>query len=277
MSNNYWANRARKAQDAATARSIKETEKILKKYYSTAAQKILGQFEETYNRLLSSIEDGREPTPADLYKLDKYWQLQGQLRRELQKLGDRKISLLTKMFETNYFEVYYSFALPSQSTYSKLDTHIAQQVINSIWCADGKTWSQRIWGNIDKLQASLNENLIDCVISGRKTSDLKKMLMERFNVSYSRADALVRTEMTHIQTQAAKKRYEDYGLKEYEILGNDDDSCGNHPIDCHKMNGKRFLYTQLQEGVNAPPFHPRCKCCIIPVIPKSFGEQTLNN
>ena len=77
MSDNYWANRARKAQDAATARSIKETEKILKKYYSTAAQKILGQFEETYNHLLSSIKDGREPTPADLYKLDKYWQLQG--------------------------------------------------------------------------------------------------------------------------------------------------------------------------------------------------------
>jgi SPP1 gp7 family putative phage head morphogenesis protein len=268
VSNNYWVNRARKAQDAATARSVKETEKILKKYYSTSAQKILGQFEQTYQHLLSSIEKGREPTPADLYKLDKYWQLQGQLRRELQKLGDRKISLLTKMFETNYFEVYYSFALPSQSTYSKLDTRIAQQVINSIWCADGKTWSQRIWGNIDKLQASLNENLIDCVISGRKPGELKKLLQERFNVSYSRADALVRTEMTHIQTQAAKKRYEDYGLKEYEILGNDDDSCGNHSVDCHKMHGKRFLYAQLQEGVNAPPFHPRCKCCILPVIPK---------
>ena len=76
MSNNYWVNRARKAQDAATARSVKETEKILKKYYSNAAQKVLGQFEQTYNHLLSSIEKGREPTPADLYKLDKYWQFQ---------------------------------------------------------------------------------------------------------------------------------------------------------------------------------------------------------
>lgn len=263
---NYWADRAVKAQERATAKGVKETEKILRRYYAASAQKILGQFEETYNHLLSSIDDGREPTPADLYKLDKYWQLQGQIRRELQKLGDKKISLLTKQFETNFFEVYYSFGLPGEPAYSTLDKSAVRQMIESIWCADGKSWSQRVWGNLGRLQETLNDGLIHCVAAGKKPTELKKILQERFNVSYSRADALVRTEMTHIQTEAAKKRYESYGLKEYEILGNDDDSCGNHSVDCHKMNGKKFLYAQMQIGVNAPPFHPRCKCCIVPVV-----------
>ena len=76
----------------------------------------------------------------------------------------------------------------------------------------------------------------------------------------------MRTEIAHIQTVAAAQRYKDYGIAEYEILGNDDDSCGNHGIDCHKLDGKRFKYSEMITGVNAPPFHPNCKCSIIPVI-----------
>lgn len=259
MSNGYWAKRIAKGQDRATAHNIKETEKILKKYYGSTAQKILGQFEQTYNHVLSSIEKGREPTPADLYKLDKYWQLQGQLRQELQKLGERKIALLTKQFETNFFEVYYGFALPGEDTYAKIDRGVVSQIINAIWCADGKTWSNRIWGNINKLQDALNTNLIDCLITGKKNSELKKMLQEQFNVSYGRADALVRTEMAHIQTQAAQKRYESYGIEEVEVFVDEDEkTC---PI-CAKHEGERYLVS-AQMPV---PFHTRCRCCMVPVI-----------
>lgn len=256
---NYWGNRVAKAQAKATAQSIKETEKILRKYYASSAEKVLGQFEATYQHLLSSIEKGREPTPADLYKLDKYWQLQGQLRRELMKLGEKQVVSLTKQFEINFFEVYYSFALPSQDTFATLDKSMAHQMINSIWCADGKSWSSRIWGNINTLQSRLNENLIDCVISGKKTTELKHILQEQFDVSYGRADALVRTEMAHIQTQAAQKRYEDYGIQEVEVFVDEDErTC---PI-CSKYEGKRYPV-----GAQYPvPLHPRCRCCMIPVI-----------
>jgi SPP1 gp7 family putative phage head morphogenesis protein len=72
--------------------------------------------------------------------------------------------------------------------------------------------------------------------------------------------------MAHIQTQAAKQRYQDYGLTEYEILGNDDDSCGGGKVDCHELNGKKFKYSEMVVGKNAPPFHPNCKCCIVPVV-----------
>ena len=124
----------------------------------------------------------------------------------------------------------------------------------------------RIWTNNNRLLETLNEQLIHCVASGKKTTELKNLLQERFGVSYSTANRLVRTELAQIQTQAAKQRYVDYGLKEYEILGNDDDSCGNHSVDCHEMNGKRFYYADMVIGKNAPPFHPNCKCCIVPVI-----------
>ena len=262
----YWAERVVRSQEKLTSKSIRKAQAQLRKYYKTTMIGVLDEFEKTYNKLLLSMDEGKEPTPADLYKLDKYWQMQGQLAAELKKLGDLEAAMLSKSFETHFFEVYYSFGIPGEQAYNTISVEGARQMINAIWCADGKAWSNRVWDNVAALKEQLNEGLIECVVSGKKPTELKQKLMERFGVSLSRADTLIRTEMAHIQTQAAKQRYEDYGLEEYEILGNDDDSCGNHGVDCHELNGKRFLYAQMVAGKNAPPFHPNCKCCIVPVV-----------
>lgn len=268
---NYWQKRLIQTQDALSQKNIKQIKKQLDKYYATAMKHTIDSFIATHEKLLSAIEEGKEPTPADLYKLDKYWVAQTQLRQELEKLGNRQMVTLSKAFETDFFEIYYSYSKEGAQTFITIDTSLVQQMINSIWCADGKSWSQRVWDNMSLLQQTLNESLIEIVATGKKTTDLKNLLQERFGVSYSRADALVRTEIAHIQTEAAKKRYEDYGLKEYEILGNEDDTCvpdksKKHGIDCHELHGKKFLYTEMVVGKNAPPFHPRCKCCIVPVV-----------
>lgn len=263
---NYWAKRQAKIQEALANKSEKKINQQLAKYYGASARRVIENFERVYNRLLAQQADGIAPTPADLYKLDAYWAFQAQLRNELQKLGEKQVSLLTKEFEIMFFEVYYSIAPEGLQAFNTIDAAAARQMINAVWLADGKDFSQRIWGNTERLIESLNEQLILTVATGKKTTDLKKQLQQRFGVSYSRANTLVRTELAHVQTVAAKQRYEDYGLKYYEILGNDDDSCGNHSVDCHEMDGKKFLYSEMNIGVNAPPFHPNCRCAIIPVI-----------
>ena len=264
--NSYWAKRMAKAQEKISAKNEKAIQKQLIKYYGSTMNRVIADFESTYNKLLATVEEGRQPTPADLYKLDKYWQLQAQARAELEKLGARQIALLSKAFEADWFEIYYSIDIEGAKAFSTIDKAMVQQMLSQVWCADGKSWSQRIWTNNSRLLETLNEGLIHVVATGKKTTELKNVLQERFGVSYSRANTLVRTELSHIQTVAAKQRYESYGLTEYEILGNDDDSCGNHSVDCHEMDGKKFLYSEMNVGVNAPPFHPNCKCSIIPVV-----------
>lgn len=263
---NYWAERNDRAQTILTNKNIKATEKQIKKYYVRAMTKIIGQFTETYDKVQASIAEGKEPTPADLYKLDSYWQMQNQLRYELEKLGDEQVVALSKAFQKQWHDIYNSVALPGEAAFSTIDNALVEQMINEIWCADGRSWSQRIWINNNKLQEALNENLIHVLVAGKKTTELKKLLQEQFNVSYGRANSLVRTEIAHIQTKAAAKRYQDYGLEKYEILGREKDNCGNHGADCHEMDGKVFYYNEMSIGKNAPPFHPNCRCAIIPVI-----------
>ena len=256
---NYWGERMAKSQAILTDKSIAQTEKQMKLYYQKSFQKTLDNFTKTYEKIFQSITEGKEVTPADLYKLDTYWQLQGQLKQELQKLGDKQVALLSKKFVQQYEAIYNGIALPSGATFSTLDRAVVEQLINQIWCADGKSWSQRVWTNTERLAETLNEHLIHCVATGAKPTELKKLLQKDFGVSYSSADSLVRTEMAHIQTQAAQKRYEEYGITEVEVLADADERRCEQ---CGKLHEKRF-------PINAQmpiPVHPRCRCSIIPVV-----------
>lgn len=259
MSNTYWLKRMAEAQSKITDKNIKQIEKQISQYYGTAAKKIIKDFEAVYDKVLAQMVAEKEITPALLYRLDSYWELQAQLRKELQKLGDREVVALTKAFENNYNEVYNALNVKGAKSFSTIDKQAVQQMINSIWVADGKTFSQRIWDNTERLAETLNEELINCVVSGKKTTELKNILQDRFNVSYSAADSLVRTEMAHIQTQAAQQRYKDYGIKEVEILADKDERRCEI---CGKLHQKRYPIN----GALPIPAHPRCRCCVVPVI-----------
>lgn len=256
---NYWQERMANAQNAISTKTTKQIEKQLRKYYAAAAKRTIEDFESTYNKLLAQKADGKDITPADLYRLDKYWEAQRQLRQQLQKLGEKKISLLTKYFELNFFDIYHSIAIPGLKAFNTIDDKLVNQLINSVWVADGRTFSQRVWNNIDRLVETLNEQLIYTVVTGKKTTELKNLLQERFNISYRRADTLVRTELAHIQTEAAKKRYEDYGIQYIEVLVDADDRTCD---ECKALIGKKFPI----HAAPPLPVHPNDRCAIIPVI-----------
>ena len=256
---NYWYERMLKAQRALSDKNVKQIEKQMKKYYSSAMRGVIADFEAVYNKILLQQEQGKHVTPADLYRLDKYWELQGQLRQQLRKLGEKQASLLSKHFEIAFFDIYYSIALEGRTAFTTISNELVTQMINSIWVADGKSWSDRIWQNTELLAEELNEGLIHTLVAGKKPSYLKSLLQERFNVSYARADALVRTEISHIQNQAAQKRYEDFGVKELEVWADEDERRCEI---CGALHEKRYPI-----GAQIPvPAHPRCRCSIIPVV-----------
>ena len=260
MSNDYWVERQAKAQNALTDRGIEATERQLRKYYSSTMRTVIDLFERCYNRAAdSAMNMGREPTPADLYRLDAYWQLQGQLAHELEKLGNKQAKLYSRQFMEHWQTIYKNIAIPGGSAFTRIDTAQAQQMINAIWCADGQSWSNRIWRNTERLQQALNEGLTEAVIAGVNPEKLKNRLMEEFNVSYNRADALVRTEMAHIQTTAAEQRYKDAGIEKVQVWAKEDERLCDI---CGKLHEKVY-----RVGEKLPiPAHTKCRCCIVPVI-----------
>ncbi len=263
----YWKERQAQAQATLTQKGIEATEKQLQRYYKTTMLNVIDSFEKVYMKLQLNIAEGITPTPADLYRLDSYWTMQAQLREELQRLGDKQAVQMARDFTNQYRTAYRALALQDGGSFSQISKETAQQMINQIWAADGQSWSSRIWKNTSKLQEELNEKLIDCVLTGKSTEVLKRDLMERFSVSYSRADSIVRTEYNHIQTQAAQQRYKDMGVEMVQVWADYDerrcDACG-------KLHEKKY---SVHDRMPIPA-HPRCRCTIIPVIDTQVhGEQ----
>ena len=269
----YWRNRLLETQRKWTDKDIDIINKIINSYYRTAMINIVKEFEAVYDKVLAQAEEGKQITPADLYKLDKYYQMQAQLQDTLQKLGDRTCSLLAKKFGQEYKHIYSELgvdtegkkikASKSDKAFATIDAQGAKHIANQIWAADGKSWSERVWKNLGDLQRTLNEGLIDCVITGKKTTELKKKLMERFSVSYNRAETLVRTEMAHVETQAALDRYKSSGVEKVRIVVDPDEKTCK---ECSKWDDKIINITDIQTGTNCPPFHPNCRCAVAPVV-----------
>lgn len=256
---NYWQDRLQEAQNSLTAKRRREIERQIRKYYSKLSKQVIAEYENLYNQVLLKKAAGEAISPATLYQMDKYWSMQQQIRRKMQSVGAHFQSMLSKVFEVVYKDSYNAINLQGLTAFRTIDEGAVQQVLNNIWTADGKSWSERIWNNMTLLQETLEEGLVECVATGKKTSDLKKVLQEKFNVSYNRADTLVRTEMAHVQTEAAKQRYTDYGIEQVEIWADPDErTC---PI-CSKLHRKKYPV-----GAHVPiPAHPRCRCCIVPVV-----------
>ena len=261
--NKYWLERMAETQSKLADKTIDEVNTRLKKYYSISMKRVIKDFELTYEKILNAVKDGKQPTPADLYKLDNYWKMQSQLKAELQKLGDKESELLSKAFEKEWVDIYNATALPSDKSFATVNLHNAKEMINQVWLTDGKTWSERVWNNVERLAETLNEELIDAVVTGRSTRELKHKLMQRFNVSYARANTLVKTEVTHIQTQAAAQRYQDYGLDKYKFFADTDEkTCSK----CADLDGRVFYFSEMVAGKNAPPMHPNDRCAIIAIV-----------
>ena len=186
--NSYWQDREQQARNKLSEKNVKAIEKQLKKYFGASMNRTIKDFEKVYKQVLKQQAEGKEITPALLYRMDAYWKAQAQLRKELRELGDKSILTMSKIFEIHFFDIYYSINIEGLEAFTTIDSAAAMQLINSVWTADNKTFSQRIWDNTNRLIETLNDELVHCVVTGKKTTELKQLLQERFDVSYRRAD-----------------------------------------------------------------------------------------
>lgn len=142
-----------------------------------------------------------------------------------------------------------------------INEETVKNALNSVWCQDGRHWSDRIWSNKQLLEERIKDGMIDCIASGSGKDELVRRLMDDFNVGYNQADRIARTELAYIQNKSTLDKYEQAGIEKYKVLANqaDDESCGD-------LDGEEFYLHEAEVGVNFPPFHPNCKCAILAVL-----------
>lgn len=250
----YWD---RRESDLLYAASLEVAEKGLSKEYQRCYRKTYQQLIDLYNELINS--DG-EVLISDLYKYNRYYELLNNLNENLTKLGITEKNLFTQVL-TDFYNKNSEIIGNNINWLMPIEEATVKKAINSVWCSDGKHFSERIWSNMSQLEERIKDGLVDCVARGAGKDDLVKQLMDDFNVGYRQADRIARTELSYIQNKSTLDKYEQAGLEKYEILASqaDDEVCGD-------LDGQQFYLHEAQVGVNFPPFHPNCKCCILAVL-----------
>lgn len=142
----YWAERQARHLNKLTDRKIDEVNYQEAVYFKKAQQSIIKEFEATYDKLLANAVDGKPATPADLYNLSRYYEMEHAIQKELEKLGNKQTAYLSKQFGNYYKEIYEKVSLPnSKKNFSLPDNKTVKQLINEIWANDGKTWRWRTY------------------------------------------------------------------------------------------------------------------------------------
>lgn len=270
---NYWERRIQQQTDLLFDKTLLDTEKELKKEYKQALEDTLADIKDLWDKLQKESADG-VIRPNDLYRYNRYFQVKNNLNERLKRLGLSEDKIYRRKFMNTYFDTqdmlseYVAYLtkqpqMKSTNSFTMEQQNAAEKVLESIWCSDGKHWSDRIWSNKNKLQDRIEKGLMDCISRGVSKDELVKTLMDDFGKGFSDADRIARTELTYVQNQAAKDRYEAAGIKKYQYLAEIDSRTSNI---CKELNGKEFNFTDSSVGVNMPPMHTNCRSTIIPVV-----------
>ena len=255
--NDYWQNRIQEQKDKSYKRLVRDTEKALSALYTEQAEELRKEVLDVLSKIQHDKGTNEGILATDLYRSKRYWTLLDEINKRLKNLGQGQIKITSPAIISAYEETQKliddeipdGVIKPSFLVPNAVD---ANQVINQVWCLDGKNFSQRVWNDKNKLITQLKKSLADSLVRGKSNWEVAVAMADKLNVSRENAYRLVRTETAHAQNYAQTQRYKEYGFTRGKFLASPEccDECKEH-------NGEEHTLEELEKML---PVHPRCRC-----------------
>ena len=200
--------------------------------------------------------------------------LQLQTQQSLEVMFGNQLDTIDSAMSDVYKSGFYRTAFEIQKgfgvgwDFASLDDKQIAKVINKPWAADGKNFSQRVWGNRTKLVNELNQTLTRNIVLGQDPQKAIDEIAKKMNTSKHNAGRLVMTEEAFFSSEAQRDCFKELDVEEYEIVA----TLDSHTSDiCQDMDGKHFKMSQWEVGTTAPPFHVYCRSTTVPYFADDFG------
>ena len=184
-------------------------------------------------------------------------------------------STMRNVYKSGYYHTAYEIqkGVGVGWDFSALDDKQISKVINKPWAVDGKNFSERIWGNRQKLVNELNNTLTQNIILGKDPQKAIDEIARKMNTSKTNAGRLVMTEEAFFSSAAQKDCFTELDVEQFEIVA----TLDSHTSDiCRGMDGKHYPMSEWKVGVTAPPFHVHCRSTTVPYFDDEFdavGER----
>lgn len=213
----------------------------------------------------------RESALVHVSRLRALETLMKHLLRELyEKEGERLADALTSMYEDETQRMAYEtqHASGTYENFSRFPEERVKAVLKAPWAADGANFSERLWMARGKLTETMRQEITRGLITGKDAGEIGTSVAKLMNAARYAGVRLAQTEMTRIVTEADKDTFEEMRIAKVEIIGTlDTSTCGT----CGGFDGQVLNRKDVEAGVNAPPFHPNCRCVIAPYVEALAG------
>lgn len=195
--------------------------------------------------------------------------LKAELQLELQQLYANEHALIDKhLTEEAIAELKRQAGIMGNSATGSADR--ARRIVDGDFY--GKHYSQRVWGQHYKeanraLFGALNEFYTD--MTGYQ--NVRRKLMNQFDVSEAQAMRLLRTETSRIRADAQRESYTSNEFTHYRYCA-EPGACRI----CADLDGVVFPVEDMEIGYNMYPMHPNCRCNTYGIIKMERKDGTSN-
>lgn len=295
----YWARRSVEREEEWNKKSRDTIEKELASHYERSAQRIQANIERLYGKfsvdngvsitearklingteyrtwkkdieeyIAEHKETGNPKTLLELNtlamrsRISRLDKLYGDTLIELDKLGSKADKAITGFlkdaYKDNRLHSAYELAKRGQGPLNVAvnEKHV-EQVLRAPW--NGKNYSERIWGNSDKLARTLQDTVFNSVHRGVPVEKLAKEVQERMNVGKNDAVRLVRTELNYVHNQATLDSLKSANMEYFQFIATLDKRTSSV---CREHDNHVYPIDEAEVGTNVPPLHPRCRSTI---------------
>ena len=209
------------------------------------------------------------------YHISKLEALKIQTQQSLEVMFSKQLGTVTgamgDLFESGYYHTAYELQKGFNIGWdiAGLDQSQIEKVLAKPWAVDGKNFSERIWGNKQKLISEVHGELTQNILLGADPQKAIDSLAKKMKTSRYNAGRLIMTEEAYFSSAAQKDCFEELGVEQFEIVA----TLDSHTSDiCRSLDGKHFPMKDYQPGVTAPPFHVFCRSTTVPYFDEDFGD-----
>lgn len=118
------------------------------------------------------------------------------------------------------------------------------------------------------LIGDIKRHVTDAARRGDRVETLRNVLLERYNVSQSRADLIARDQTLKLNGQITKKRQTDAGIREYRWNTSRDDRVRPTHRDLHNTTQSWNNPPRVAPGrYEHPGGDYQCRCIAVPIVP----------
>ncbi|HFL3543736.1 TPA: minor capsid protein [Clostridioides difficile] len=202
--------------------------------------------------------------------------LELKIRHQVEVLYSKEYEDVNTLIADTYQDSYYHTTFETQKgigiglIIAMLSMNNINKIVSSPWTTDGITFGNRIWNkHRPRLMSELNKGLKETLINGVSPENLTNKINKNFNTSKEEAKLLVKSELAFFSSLSQRDCFNSLGVEKYEIVSASDSRvCEKR---CSPLDGKVIEMKYYEIGITAPPFHPRCRCVVVPYFD---GEES---